>query len=237
MNRCCSPNMGRRDADKPVFPIWASSRHDSAAGTCVKPVFSGSMGGASKASQSGLCKSTIGLCQCAIGLCDRQRQRRMFMQNVNLRFFKIQTAPDPENRGRCALSKAYCLASSSSAVGLPVFSIMIRQSRIVGGGGAEGKWGGGEGEEGEGGGGGGRGWVLKSNDLAGLAVKQKSSCSTRFLYANRCPLRSKTLRNPQSRYRIWSVQKRSRRCSDLFSVANSSFEMPPTCSTVLTCFW
>src|SRR6185295_16364332 len=44
-------------------------------------------------------------------------------------------------------------------------------------------------------------------------------------------------RNSQSRYRIWSVQNRSRRCSDLFSVANSSFEMPPTCSTVLTCFW
>jgi hypothetical protein len=43
-------------------------------------------------------------------------------------------------------------------------------------------------------------------------------------------------RNFQSRYRIWSVQKRSRRCSDLFRVANSSFEMPPTCSTVLTCF-
>src|SRR6202051_505835 len=41
----------------------------------------------------------------------------------------------------------------------------------------------------------------------------------------------------QSRYRIWSVQNRSRRCSDLLSVANSSFEMPPTCSTVLTCFW
>jgi hypothetical protein len=41
----------------------------------------------------------------------------------------------------------------------------------------------------------------------------------------------------QSRYRIWSVQNRSRRCSDLFSVENSSFEMPPTCSTVLTCFW
>src|SRR5215831_6972714 len=40
----------------------------------------------------------------------------------------------------------------------------------------------------------------------------------------------------QSRYRIWSVQNRSSRCSDLFSVANSSFEMPPTCSTVLTCF-
>ncbi len=40
----------------------------------------------------------------------------------------------------------------------------------------------------------------------------------------------------QRRYRIWSVQKRSRRCSDLFSVANSAFEMPPTCSTVLTCF-
>src|SRR5882757_11444027 len=40
----------------------------------------------------------------------------------------------------------------------------------------------------------------------------------------------------QNRYRIWSVQNRSSRCSDLFSVANSSFEMPPTCSTVLTCF-
>jgi hypothetical protein len=40
----------------------------------------------------------------------------------------------------------------------------------------------------------------------------------------------------QSRYRIWSVQNRSRRCSDLLRVANSSLEMPPTCSTVLTCF-
>ncbi len=40
----------------------------------------------------------------------------------------------------------------------------------------------------------------------------------------------------QSRYRIWSVQSRSRRCSDLLRLANSSFEMPPTCSTVLTCF-
>ena len=47
----------------------------------------------------------------------------------------------------------------------------------------------------------------------------------------------KSERNSQSRYRIWSVQNRSRRCSDLFSVANSSFEIPPTCSTVLTCFW
>src|SRR5664279_2943159 len=43
-------------------------------------------------------------------------------------------------------------------------------------------------------------------------------------------------RNSQRRYRIWSVQNRSSRCSDLFRVANSSFEMPPTCSTVLTCF-
>jgi len=43
-------------------------------------------------------------------------------------------------------------------------------------------------------------------------------------------------RKSQSRYRIWSVQNRSSRCSDLFRVANSSFEMPPTCSTVLTCF-
>jgi hypothetical protein len=101
--------MGRRDADKPDFPIWASSRHDSC-GRYVREayiLFSGSMGGASKASQS--------------GLCDRQRPRLMLMQNVNLRFSKKQNAPDPENRGRCALSKAYCLASSLSAVGLPVF--------------------------------------------------------------------------------------------------------------------
>jgi hypothetical protein len=41
----------------------------------------------------------------------------------------------------------------------------------------------------------------------------------------------------QSRYRIWSVQNRSSRCSDLFRVANSSPVMPPTCSTVRTCFW
>jgi len=26
-------------------------------------------------------------------------------------------------------------------------------------------------------------------------------------------------------------------CSDLFSVVNSSALMPPTCSTVRTCFW
>ena len=183
----------------PFSPFGRQAVTTLAAGTCVKPVFSGSMGGASKASQSGLCKSTIGLCQCTIGLCDRQRQRRMLMQNVNLRFSKKQNAPDPENRGRCALSKAYCLASSLSAVGLPVFSIMIRQSRIM--------------------------------------IWPAWPSSRRVSLANRCPLRSKTLRNSQSRYRIWSVQKRSRRCSDLFSVANSSFEMPPTCSTVLTCFW
>src|SRR3984893_15591106 len=42
--------------------------------------------------------------------------------------------------------------------------------------------------------------------------------------------------NSQSRYRIWLAQNASSRGSDLFSVANSSFEMPPTCSTVLTCF-
>src|ERR1700755_2065408 len=44
------------------------------------------------------------------------------------------------------------------------------------------------------------------------------------------------LSKSQRRYRIWSVQKRSRRCSDLFRVANSSVEMPPTCFTVVTCF-
>ena len=38
------------------------------------------------------------------------------------------------------------------------------------------------------------------------------------------------------RYRIWSVQKRSRRCSALLSTPNSSALMPPTCSTVRTCF-
>ena len=69
-----------------------------------------------------------------------------------------------------------------------------------------------------------------------LGRRSEESCLTRFLDANRNPRRSKTLRKSQSRYRIWSVQKRSRRCSDLFSVANSSLEMPPTCSTVLTCF-
>jgi hypothetical protein len=40
----------------------------------------------------------------------------------------------------------------------------------------------------------------------------------------------------QRRYRIWSVQNRSIRYNDLFRAANSSCEMPPTCSTVLTCF-
>src|SRR6516164_4947440 len=40
---------------------------------------------------------------------------------------------------------------------------------------------------------------------------------------------------PQRRYRIWSVQKRSRRCSALLSTPNSSALMPPTCSTVRTC--
>ncbi len=43
-------------------------------------------------------------------------------------------------------------------------------------------------------------------------------------------------RSAYSRYKIWSVQKRSRRCSALFSTANSSAAMPPTCSTVRTCF-
>jgi hypothetical protein len=32
-----------------------------------------------------------------------------------------QNAPDPENRGRCAFSMAYCLASSLSAVGCRSF--------------------------------------------------------------------------------------------------------------------
>ena len=36
---------------------------------------------------------------------------------------------------------------------------------------------------------------------------------------------------------FWSVQKRSSRCSDLLSTENSSALMPPTCSTVRTCFW
>src|SRR6185436_10154026 len=41
----------------------------------------------------------------------------MLMRGANLMFSKKQNAPDPENRGRCAFSRAYCLASSLSAVG------------------------------------------------------------------------------------------------------------------------
>ena len=40
----------------------------------------------------------------------------------------------------------------------------------------------------------------------------------------------------QSRYLIWSVQNRSSRVSETFRVPNSSAEMPPICSTVMTCF-
>src|SRR5580704_10696869 len=37
------------------------------------------------------------------------------------------------------------------------------------------------------------------------------------------PFAVASFENSQSRYKIWSVQKRSSRCSDLFRVANSSF--------------
>src|SRR5260370_804706 len=38
MNRCCSPNMGRRDADKPVSPSVHLSCHNSCVvGTCIRP--------------------------------------------------------------------------------------------------------------------------------------------------------------------------------------------------------
>jgi hypothetical protein len=50
--------MGRRDADKPVSPFGHQAVTTLVAGTHVKPLFLGIMGGASKASQSGLCKST-----------------------------------------------------------------------------------------------------------------------------------------------------------------------------------
>src|SRR5262245_16496016 len=46
----------------------------------------------------------------------------MLVPNVNLRFAKKPNAPAPENRGRCASSTAYCLASSSVRCWLPVFS-------------------------------------------------------------------------------------------------------------------
>ena len=46
------------------------------------------------------------------------------------------------------------------------------------------------------------------------------------------PQRARTF---YSRYKIWSVQKRSRRCSDLFNVTNSPPQIPPTCSTVFMC--
>src|SRR3954447_8314795 len=82
----------------PFSPFGRQTVTALAAGTCVKPVFSGSMGGASKASQSGLCKGTIGLCQSPIGLCDRCAIGLTRMQNVNLRFCKKQNEPDPENR-------------------------------------------------------------------------------------------------------------------------------------------
>src|SRR5262249_53412416 len=40
-----------------------------------------------------------------------------------------------------------------------------------------------------------------------------------------------------NRKRIWSVQNRSRRCSDLLSAANSSQPIPPTWATEATCLW
>ena len=58
------------DAAMPTSPFSPPGRQavtTLVAGTCVKPVFSGSMGGASKASQCGLCKSTIGLCEARTG--------------------------------------------------------------------------------------------------------------------------------------------------------------------------
>ena len=62
-----------------------------------------------------------------------------------------------------------------------------------------------------------------------LACEHKDSLGETGLFMSEaCP--------DQSRKRIWSVQKRSRRASDWLSAVNSSVEMPPICSTVEMCF-
>src|SRR5438270_246697 len=64
-----------------------------------------------------------------------------------------------------------------------------------------------------------------------LPLKQATRESTRFpgrpSSLRDCGLALRLERSAYSRYKIWSVQKRSRRCSALFSTANSSAAMPP----------
>jgi hypothetical protein len=77
------------------------------------------MGGASKASQSGLCNSTIGLCEAK-----QASGRRSFKRQLEVLQKTKRTGPGKP--GPMRFQQACCLASSLSAVGLPVFSIMIR---------------------------------------------------------------------------------------------------------------
>src|SRR5947209_15907547 len=63
MNRCCSPNMGRRDADKPISPPVHLCRRLLRSRYLHKVLRYESMGGASDASQSrlrGARKSSLG---------------------------------------------------------------------------------------------------------------------------------------------------------------------------------
>src|SRR5947209_6240884 len=90
----------------PFSPFGHQAVTTLAAGTRVKPLLRGIMGGASKPSQCGLCGSTIGLCESS--------EPSTFGKPKN----KTHRIRKP---GRCALSRAYCLASSSSACGCRSF--------------------------------------------------------------------------------------------------------------------
>src|SRR5438128_9025611 len=85
------------------------------------------MGGASKASQSGLCNSTIGLCSgAAIG--------QTLVQTFNLRCFKKQSAPDPEDRADALSARLTALPVHYPPFGLPVFCVAglaVRQNVIL----------------------------------------------------------------------------------------------------------
>jgi hypothetical protein len=52
----------------------------------------------------------------------RNRQFDLGIEEMHVKLPQMQNAPAPANRGRCASSKAYCLASSLFVIGLPVFS-------------------------------------------------------------------------------------------------------------------
>ena len=56
-------------------------------------------------------------------------------------------------------------------------------------------------------------------------------------YASTTEFLAKFFRSFRAGREFWSVQNRSSRCSALLSTPNSSALMPPTCSTVRTCFW